>query len=215
MKRVFFLMLWLTAPLQGVVLQAQQLRLQINTIQGSLMVNNQVITRPFRISQIAKLLGKPDRIEVHQRKARYERFAYKNNPPSSTMITVKDKYHIYDRLGLLFITNQSIIKSQAPKLIIYFANPRKFTNTTPLKYTPTQSFQGHLLLNNHQINTTQTVIPSDVTYHTDQFYLWNIPFGPTSIGGVIDRLYSIKTTPYLMIYLDNAENQRVSYIVIK
>ena len=187
--------------------------LQINTQDNSIRFNNQTIDQPYNLKQITAVLGKPDRMETHSRKARYERFGHKSTKRTSTMVDVTDSYHIYDDLGTMFFTSASIVKSGNSKLIIYFKK-RQFTNTQNLAFVPNKGFRGVLQINEKTVPADKKLLPKNVDYNTRKFDLWSTAFGPTSTGAVIDRLYSQEAKPYLMFYLDAPKTQRVSYLEV-
>lgn len=58
------------------------------------------------------------------------------------------------------------------------------------------------------------MIPKEADYKTEKFQLFDLYFGPTSIGTVIDRLYSMDTSPYILLYLDSEGNQEINYVEI-
>lgn len=219
MKTYFFLLLnlltYFTLKAQQTPLANKTMGIRINTANSELSINQQKIDRPFDLAQLTKLLGKPDRIETEIRKTRYEKYGTKRTPANSTMVKVTYLYHFFDKHGLMLITSKSRFKSKAPVLFICYQNVRKYSNTHPLKFAPKNSFAGELIINNHQISPRANLIPENVTYRTKEFDLWGLTFGPTSIGGNIDRLYSIKSKIYLMIYLDSPANLEMSYIEIR
>lgn len=207
----FFLSLWTPFALKA----QTSMTIQINSTTGELFINQQKIKRPYDLAQLMKILGKPDRVETETHKVRYERRGIQGAPASSKMVEVKDHYYLFDHWGLILIKNESIFKSQPPKLVICYKNARKYNHTRPLEYFPATPFQGQLNINGHKVNSRATLIPENVTYESNQLDLWGLSFGLTSIGTNIDRLYSTSGKIYMMVYLDSPANLTMSYIEVK
>jgi hypothetical protein len=186
----------------------------INTSDSTIKLNGNIL-KNYELSNIEKIIGKPDRIKPHTFKSYYEMFGFEDTPPTSIPITVTDYYYIYDKLGIMFYTNNGRYGSKEPVCFsIHFKNKRTFDNTKALPYMPSTSFSGILKINGYAVNPDEKIIPQGVNYNTKEFKVYDVFFGPCSIASIIDRLYSMKSLPYIMIYLDNEKNQRISYIVI-
>ncbi|WP_299452397.1 hypothetical protein [uncultured Microscilla sp.] len=218
MKQTIFvsMLLWLSMPATGIG-QAnlpKHLTVTLNTHTHSIYINGQTILQPFDLKQINRILGKPSRTQTHTRKIRFERRGYRSVPPTSEMIDMTEYYYIYDQWGLMFVKSNSIIKAKPLKLIVFFRNPRIFTNTRSFNYRPYTAFVGTLNLNGNTVLPNQKVVPAGVDDQSEGFTQWGVLWGATSIGTVIDRLYSAKASPHLMIYLDAGKTQRISYIKV-
>ena len=73
-KRIFFLFFFFLSWWAPFALKAQtSMTIQINSTTGELFINQQKIKRPYDLTQLMKILGKPDRIETETHKVRFER----------------------------------------------------------------------------------------------------------------------------------------------
>lgn len=195
--------------------QAVTPNIKISTSDSTIKINGSIL-KTYNLSAIEKIIGKPNRIKTKTFKSYYEEFGTKGMPPTSTPIEVTDYYYIYDSLGIMFYTQNGKFVSKEPQnLSIHFKNKRTFTNTAPLPFNPINTFSGVLIINGEIVNETKKIIPLEIDYRTEEFKLYKISFGPTSIATIIDGLYSIKSEPYMLIFLDSEKYQRISYIVIK
>lgn len=186
----------------------------VDTGNNNIKINNKDIN-DFDLNKIESIIGEPDRIGIDTMLARYEEHGYGKYPSTSTMIEVINYYYVYDELGIMFYTNNGKEAIKKPKkLSIHFGNKRLFTNTRFLTFSPNDTFSGMLKINNEILDNNKKLIPDGVDYNTKEFQLFDIPFGPTSIGTKIDRLYSIDVNPYILLYLDTEESQRISYVEI-
>ncbi len=186
----------------------------VNTSDSTIKLNG-VVLKSYEIKSIESIIGKPDRIKTHTFKSYYEEFGYDNNPPTSIPITVTDYYYIYDKLGIMFYTNNGRFTSkEAVCFSVHFINKRTFTNTKALPYSPLNPFKGVLKINGNTVSAIEKIVPPDVNYNTNEFKLFDMLFGPTSIATVIDSLYSVKCIPNIFLYLDNEKDQRISYVVL-
>ncbi|EAY30220.1 hypothetical protein M23134_08042 [Microscilla marina ATCC 23134] len=210
------MLLWLSMSTNGIG-QAnlpKRMTITLNTHTHSIYINGQTILQPFDLKQINQILGKPSRTETHTRKVRFERRGYRSIPPTSEMVDMTEYYYIYDQWGLMFVKSNSLVKAKPLKLIVFFHNPRIFTNTRAFKYHPQVAFTGTFTLNTQVLSPSQKAVPEGVNEQSQGFTQWGILWGATSIGTVIDRLYSAKASPHLMIYLDAGKTQRISYIKV-
>ncbi len=115
----------------------------------------------------------------------------------------------------MFYTESGKIKMEEPnRFSIHFPNKRIFTHTKDLPFKPKKNFTGKFHINENELNPKDKLIPDLIDYKTNEFTLFNASFGPTSFTTIIDSLYSVKSEPYMRIYLDDAKTQRVSFIVL-
>jgi len=190
------------------------LLIQINT-NDSLIKINDIKIENFDIENIETIIGSPNRIICDTFNSYYEEFGYDEMPPTSTPYKSQNYYYIYDSLGIIFYTNNDMYESKQPTILsIHFGNKRQFSNTAQLNFTPENSFTGNIEINENLVSDNEKLIPADVNYRTEKFKLYDLYFGPTSITMNIDRLYSIDSSPYIMIYLNKNEEQKISYITI-
>ena len=191
-----------------------KLDVQINTSDNSLKLNG-LILKIYDLKEIEKMIGKPDRIKTHTFNSHYEEFGTKNIPPRSTPIKVTNYYYIYDKLGIMFYTNNGFSKTKKPeKFSIHFKNKRTFTHTATLPFTPKHFFKGTLTINGETVVVDRKAIADNVNYQTENINLYNVLFGSTSITTIIDGLYTQKSEPYMFLLLNNEKEQRISYMVI-
>jgi hypothetical protein len=219
MKRFIISILTTITILGNVVsaetLQGNQTEIQINTINGTIQINNKNLII-YSIDSIQKILGKPDRIETHKFNSYIEEFpANEGDSPYIHHFVVTNYYFIYDQLGIMFYTNNSEYGTKEPvRCSIYFKNKRTFSNKEPLPYEPKNMFSGILKINGEIVNPDNRIIPENINYLTDAFDLFKTLFSPTSIAMVIDGIYAFKSKPYLYFFLDNEKDQRASYLEI-
>lgn len=188
--------------------------IQINTIDSTVKVNGTIL-KTYELNNLKKIIGKPDRVKIAVTKSYYEESGGGGLPPTSTLIKVTNYYYIYDKLGIMFFTDNGKYAIKEPeKFSIHFRNKRTFTNTALLPFTPVNSFKGIMTINKDTMSTTKKIIPAGVDYNTKEFSLFNLLFGPTSITTIIDGLYSWHSEPYIFLFLDTPKDQRISYIVI-
>lgn len=186
----------------------------INTLDSSLQVNGSFLNN-YNLNDLEKIIGKPNRIKTHSFKSYYEEFGAEKMSRTVIPITVTDYYYIYDKLGIMFYTNNGMSATKQPqKFSIHFKNKRTFTNTAALPFSPTGFFNGLLKINGDTLSANKKLIPKEVNYKTEDIQLFKTTFGPTSIGTVIDGLYSKNTLPYVLLYLDTEKEQRISYVVV-
>lgn len=175
--------------------------------------------RSFKTHELAALqvrLGKPDRIKQYQHFIRYEEYGFDDQPPTSSQIAVTDYYYIYDKWGIMLYTSNGLDHSKVPvKMSVHFANKRTFTNTALPPYSPITAFTGKLTINAITVSPAIKPVPDSIHYRSKDFRLYNMLFGVASISTVIDRLYSVGTQPYLLLYLDNEKSRKISYIEIE
>lgn len=180
------------------------------------LINGKVL-RSHDLSNIKEILGQPSRIKEHHFTSYYKEMGYDGMPPTSTPMPSTNYYYIYDELGLVFYSqNGGFKQNENPRRwAIFLNNERTFSNTAPLPFTPKKTFTGELKINGNAVLSTDDVVPNDVNYRTHAFELWGLSFGTTSITTVIDGLYLVNSaSPYLRIFLDSPEKQRISYIEI-
>ncbi|MBA3679650.1 MAG: hypothetical protein H0W73_00450 [Bacteroidetes bacterium] len=191
-----------------------KLDININTSDTSIQLNESFLSS-YKLSEIEKILGKPDRIKTNTYNSYYEEFGTDNMPPTSTPIIVKNYYYIYDKLGVMFYTDNGMSGSEQPeKFSIHLKNKRLFTNTKALPFLPLNAFTGELKINAELISAHKKIIPAGANYLSKEIKLFTILFGPTSIATGIDGLYSINIEPCLFLYLDTEKEQRISCIVV-
>ena len=189
--------------------------IQVNTIDNSIQVKNQKLEN-FKLENIEKILGKPSRVKCDTFKSYYEEFGYDDTPPTSTPYTSHNYYYIYDSLGIMFYTNNDMYETKNPgTLCIHYSNKREFTNTALIPFIPLNSFNGTLEINNNNVLDDKKIVPEGVDYLTENFKIYDMLFGPTSITMNIDRLYSIDSNPYIMLYLNNPSDQKISFVTIQ
>jgi len=190
------------------------LEIWISTSDSTVKLNGFIIN-DYKVGTIEKIIGKADRIKIHTYKTWLERYGIGDTPPYSYSINVTDYYYIYDKLGIMFYTRNGLSSTEIPVCMsIHFKNKRVFTNRKALPYSPASCYKGTLKINGNIVSPDMKIIPDSVHYNTPEFKLYDMYFGPCSIATVIDRLYSVKCLPNMMIYLDNEKNQRISYIVL-
>ena len=188
--------------------------IQINTTDSTIKINGTIL-KTYELNNLKKIIGKPDRVKIAVTKSYYEESGGGGLPPTSTPIKVTNYYYIYDKLGIMFFTNNGMYATKGPeKFSIHFSNKRAFTNTAALPFSPANSFKGVMIINEDTVSASKKIIPSGVDYNTKEFPLFKLLFGPTSIATIIDRLYSLTASPYIFLFLDSPKNQRTSYIVI-
>jgi hypothetical protein len=191
-------------------------KIHLDTEKDLIEINGVSLEYRYDMYTIEMLIGKPDRIIIDSNTVYIEELGYDGSQPLSYPEKVQDQYYIYDELGLMFYTkNKGFTEKHVQTMMINFEMKRTFSNTAALKYQPKKTFSGELKLNQNLITNTTDFIPERVNYRTEEFALLGTSFGPTSIGGETDRLYSIGSKPYLLIYLNNAKDQKLSYIEIK
>lgn len=219
-KKNYYLLLVTTFTLFfGIVftetLLANPIEIQINTTSGSIKINNRFLVT-YQVDSIEKVIGKPDRIEIHKFNSYIEEFpAKEGDSPYTYPITVTNHYYIYDQLGIMFYTQNSEYGTKEPvRCSIHFKNKRTFTNRDALPFEPKNTFSGILKINDVVVNTDKKMVPENVNYKTSEFELFKTSFAPTSIAMVIDGVYAYNSKPYLQFLLDNEKDQRASYLVI-
>ncbi len=196
-------------------LARENLKIEIDTKKPSIRLNG-IILEDFNRDTIRKIIGKPTRIRKDSFRSHMEEFSYEpGESPHSYPIKVLNTYYIYDELGVMFYTENGKARMEEPnRFSIHFPNKRKFTHTKDLPFKPKKNFTGVFRINENELNPNDKLIPDSVDYKTNEFNLFGASFGPTSFTTVIDSLYSIKSEPYMRIYLDDPKTQRVSCIVL-
>ncbi len=188
---------------------------KINTKSHSIQIGKDVIYE-LDWKELKKILGKPNRVLADTSRERYEEHGFGDTPSTSTMIQVINYYYIYDDLGLMFYTRNGKSNRKAPEFMsVHFDNERIFSNTKDLPYAPKNAFTSQLIINDQVFKSHQKQLPNGVDYNTEEFDMYKTSFGPTSIGGTIDRLYSIDANPYMMFYLDSKKSQKISRLEIR
>ncbi len=211
---VFILLAVLVMPLRAQPQTKPQLSVGLNTADTTITINDSVF-KAYEIERIEKMLGKPDRIRTDSFRSSYERFGTAHSKPYSTPITVVNYYYIYDRIGIMLFTANGIHRSKTPdRLCICFNNKRSFTNTKPQPFSPNKAFSGLLKINGQTLAPDKKLIPDTVNYRTAKFTLFGTEFGPSSYTGDIDGLYSLNSELYMLIFLDNEKDQRISYMIV-
>ena len=187
----------------------------INTLDSSLQVNGSFLNN-YNMNDLEKIIGKPTRVKTHSFKSYYEEFGAEKMARTVVPITVTDYYYIYDKLGIMFYTNNGMSTTKQPqKFSIHFKNKRTFTNTAALPYSPANFFNGVLKINGDTLLADKKLISKETDYKTEDIQLFKTSFGSTSIATVIDGLYTKNTLPYVLLYLDTEKDQRISYVVVK
>ncbi len=195
-------------------IQEPPFEIAINTLDSSLQINGSYL-QSYKISDLEKIIGKPDRVKTHTFKSYYEEFGAEKMARTVVPITVTDYYYIYDKLGIMFYTHNGMSVSKNPdKFSIHFKNKRTFTNIAALPYVPVSTFKGLLKINADTLSATKKLIPGGVNYQTETIDLFHTTFGATSVAMVIDGLYSKSTQPSVLLYLDSEKEQRISYVVV-
>jgi hypothetical protein len=204
---------WQTSIAEKLTLNS--IEIQINTKNGIIKANN-VNLIINNIDSIQKVLGKPDRIEVHKFNSYIEEFpADEGGQPYTFPIIVTNYYYIYDQLGIMFYTQNSELENKEPiRCSIHFKNKRTFTNRDLLPFEPKNKFSGILKINEVIVNTDKKIVPENTNYRMSDFEIFKTSFSATSIATVIDGIYAYKSKPYLHFYIDNEINQRASYLEI-
>ncbi|MBU0488368.1 MAG: hypothetical protein KKA07_06330 [Bacteroidetes bacterium] len=189
-------------------------KIEINTNDSSIRFCGLVVNI-HNMTNVQKIIGKPNRIEIDTIETYYERFGTKGNPPAMTPIKLMNYYYIYDELGMMFYSENRMSSIKSPKMVyIQFGNKRTFTNTEKFPFLPRNSFSGTLEINGEPVSTIHKLVPYNVNYKTEDFKLFKVSCGPASIATVIDRIYSKTSDPYMLFYLDNESDQRLSYLTI-
>ena len=189
-------------------------KIEIDTKHPSIRING-IFLKDYNRKTFQKILGKASRIKVDSFRSYVEEFGFDGIPPSSYPIKVLNTYYIYDEIGIMFYTESGKARKEEPnRFSIHFPNKRSFTHTKDLPFKPKKSFTGIFQINENALNPQDKLIPDSVDYRTNEFTLFETSFGPTSYTTIIDSLYSIKSEPYMRIYLDDAKTQRVSIIVL-
>lgn len=192
----------------------QATRIEIDTANSSLRIN-EVILKDYNRKTFQKILGKPSRIKTDSFRSYMEEFGFDGMPPSSYPIQVRNTYYIYDEIGIMFYTESGKTKMEEPnRFSVHFPNKRIFTHTKDLPFKPKKFFSGTFTINESELNPKEKLIPDSIDYKTNEFTLLGTSFGPTSYTTIIDSLYSVNSEPYMRIYLDDANTQRVSVIVL-
>jgi hypothetical protein len=179
---------------------------------------NGVAVPDFAPARLRRLLGAPDRVvRTESRQAYEEAGATRDEPWTSTMVTVIDDHYVYDRLGLVFRTASSGIgRSTTPEvLLLFFASPRRFDNTAAPAVAPAHGGGCRLVVDGVAVDPAVDARPPGVTYRTESFAAYHTRMAPTSIATVIDGIYSDAGAPSVRIYLDAPASGRPAYAEIR
>lgn len=195
--------------------QSLTITISINSKDSTIRINNQILPN-YNLSTINKIFGKPDRTEEHSFDSYIEEFPlHKGESPTTYPVKVKNFYYIYDKLGIVFYTQNGEVAIKEPtRCNVYFKNKRSFTNTNDLPFKPKTNFTGIFCINGDTINTNKNLVPENVNYKTNKFDLFHILFAPTSYTAIIDSIYCYESRPYMQFFLDGEKTQRISYIMM-
>jgi hypothetical protein len=131
------------------------------------------------------------------------------------MIDVTDYYYLYDKLGIMFCTNNGKSEDKEPvRMVVFFRQKRTFTNSKEYPFVPDNAFKGTLLINRDTLFPERKILPDGINYNTQSFELFGASFSPTSTLSIIDGIYAFKNDPAMRIYLDNEKDQKPAYIDI-
>lgn len=175
----------------------------------------------LRLETLRPILGEPDRIETVRSRQRYEEFGKRRGgSPTSTLVDVTDRHLVYDELGLVVRTHArgrpgGSVTGDPVVLLVFLPPARSFTNTAAPSVVPKERGGCVLGLRGRWLDPEADLVPEGVGYRTDSLAVLGRDFGPTSIGGEIDGLYSKSGSPWVRIYLDDPSTQRASYLEIR
>lgn len=180
---------------------------------GGLAVNG-VALPDFRTARLRKVLGEPDRIERVTSRQRYEEFGDGELPPTSELVEIADTHYVYDRYGLVFLTNGGNLGHTPTLVRVFFAHAREFDNTEAPAAIP-DGGRCAVTINGVALDPEVDLRPAGVTYQTARAPLFGTTFGFTSIATVIDRLYTDAGTRHVQIFLDAPATGRAAYLEVR
>jgi hypothetical protein len=179
----------------------------------------------YNIKSLMKTLGEPSRIKRNEFESVMTEYPLNaDDKPQSYTVKYINYYFIYDKLGLMFYTDNSyLMLSQKDEdslkkpvaMLVNFGNRRSFNHDKPMPFMPEKSFTGIFNINGSRVDALSKVIPDQVNYNTKEFLLYNALFSSTSFSGVIDGVYSRTCFPSLFIKLDSPKDQRTSFIILR
>lgn len=206
------------------VIEADKQVISINTSDSSISVDNEIIDIA-NLESIKSIFGEPDRVKRNEFQSELTEYPLnKDDHPRSYTVKYINYYYIYDKLGLMFYSDNSYCflneKAEEPYMkpavmLIKFSDKIVFDNRKPLPFMPEKSFSGAVKMNGYDFKTGVKAFPENINYTTEEFILNGVLFYPTSYTTIIDGLYSKKSSPYLIIQLDSPQNQRPAYLLAR
>lgn len=190
--------------------------IHINHKQSKIEINGHQLMSN-KLKHIKSIIGKPDRIEIIDKVVRVEEWPYKRGGQRHSYTKkVKDYYHIYDKLGIMFRTNngKSAYNKRPSYLIIVYDHKREFDNTEPLKFSPKKKYKSILKINGIILDPSKPVITNKINYRTNKFSLFGTTFSATTFTMMIDSIYAYDRKPGIRIYFNNPKDKNVSYVTI-
>jgi hypothetical protein len=220
----FYRLKELSSDYDAQVVEQSKIVISINPFDSTVSVENNALDFTD-LNDIEKHFGEPDRIKRNEFQSTLTEYpSDKNENPRSYPVKHINYYYIYDKLGLMFYSDNSYSflyetgEEQYKKpvaMLVNFGNKRLFDHDKPLPFMPDQAFSGVIKINGVIINSSRKAFSENVSYKSDEFKMYDVLFYPTSYTTIIDGLYSKNSWPYIIIKLDCPQLQRPSHIIIR
>ncbi len=187
----------------------------INHMKKKLIIDKKTV-KQFTLKKIYKILGKPDRIKEHRISSYIDEYPFEDGGAHYMRnIKIKNFYYIYDNLGIMFYTDNSEVHYRKPSWLYIKFRKRNFKNIALFPFIAKKTFNGKLIINQVKLKKNKKLVEQKVTYLTKKIELFHTFWGATSISTIIDRLYLLKGKPYIELFLDDKQTQRISYVLIR
>ncbi|MDH5682195.1 MAG: hypothetical protein OEZ36_11445 [Spirochaetota bacterium] len=198
----------------------QKLLIDINSKTGDILINGRRLS-DFKPSMIEKVLSKPDRSESHKsvghmKKWKIKELNKKNLPPTIRSYDRIDYYYLYDKLGIMFFTEnlkEFTGYNKTPKYFsIYFLANDKHPHK-PRLFKPKTVFSGDLHINGIRLMPAKARFPRGLDNWDKTIHLYNTTFkryGKTSI-----YCFEEETGVRLFLYFNPGQDRGISFLELK
>ena len=197
-----------------------KLTIHINTKSGHILINGEKLT-VFKPSVIEKVIAKPDRTESHKsrgyiKKWRIKEFNKKKLPPVIHYYPRTNYYYLYDKLGMMFFTNN--LKEfpgnnkTAKFFSIYFLNKVKHPHK-PRLFKPKTTFTGDLYINGVRLRPDKTRFPKGLDHWDKTLQLYNTTFRRCGKSCIFS--YEENTGTRFYIYFNPNPDRGISFLELE